>query len=81
MRSLMHPGDGPYRAKFMRLTATDQRYILSAQEDGIEWRGDDISMFRRIVAETLAYRDLSDSEKAEYRRSIIERVMNLRLSA
>jgi hypothetical protein len=53
--------------KFLMLIEDDQRYIVTAREAGIPWRGDEIDFFRRVVGASFATRQ---SEKVHSRRHV-----------
>ena len=57
--------------EFTKLDDRCRRYVLKAAQAQIWWRGDDIPRFRSIVAANLAYRRLSEAERAEYRKRLM----------
>jgi len=61
-----------FARKFLTLSDREQRYIVKASKARIFWRGDDILNFRKIVEETISFRQLSDDEKKQYRKKILE---------
>lgn len=57
--------------KYEKLSGVDQKFIHAAKEDGFHWRGDDMEFFRRAYHEFVRYNELSEAEKAEYRKNAI----------
>jgi len=57
--------------EFLKLDERRQRYIVKAARARIWWRGDDLQRFRAIVEAHLAYRGLSEAERAEYRQRLM----------
>lgn len=61
-------------SKFSRLSEEDRRYIISAKEDGVYWRGDDMELFQRIAPDVSVYKDLSGDAKDLYRKALTEKM-------
>ena len=59
--------------KFINSSNKDCQYILAAREDGIFWRGDDISFFIGVVAETVRMRKIGVKN---YREECLDRMKN-----
>lgn len=57
--------------EFTKLDERSRRYVIKAAQAQIWWRGDDIPRFRGIVAANLAYRRLSEAERADYRKRLM----------
>lgn len=56
---------------FLKLEIMSQRYVVKAAGAKIWWRGDEINNFRRIVEETISFRQLDADEKRQYRQRIM----------
>ena len=67
-----------FARKFLSLTEQEQKYILSANEDKVKWRGDDMKEFYRIARATLDHYDLSEKEKDNYRKNAMSMAMNIK---
>lgn len=67
--------------RFLQCSSDFQRLIVRASEDGIYWRGDDESMFRRILSEHArmekigldAYRAETRAKANRFTRSVVSR--------
>lgn len=61
--------------RFLRADRDFQRYVHSASEDGVYWRGEDQRMFRTVVDETLVMREIGTEEYRNRTRSTARRAM------
>lgn len=57
--------------KFKALSEKGQNFVVKASSRRIWWRGDEMRQFRKIVDETINFRQLSEVEKSNYRKRVL----------
>ena len=63
--------------KYYALDERSRGYIVKCRQSNVFWRGDDIPVFQKIVAETIRYRRLDANGKTQYHKEVMRMAKSL----